>query len=229
MNKRSADGRRSPIARLALVFATAVLLSFVDVVAQAQPDHSRPSTERAAPGIQAEPSEHTSEEEHHSVWAGLLWPTVNFAILFGGLWYLLKSPLATYLRDRHTVIRKELVEAANVTTAAQAQLGEIDRKLKALPGEIDALRNRATEEIAAEEARIASQAAAERERLLEHTRREIELQLRLAKRELVEHTADLAVQLAGSRIQQQMTPADQDRIVDRYLRDVRTDPAEGGR
>ena len=41
------------------------------------------------------------------------------------------------------------------------------------------------------------------------------------KRELVEHTADLSVQLAGTRIQQQITPADQERIVDRYLNDVK--------
>lgn len=191
------------------------------VAAQVQPDHSQPSTEDAAPGIAAEPNEHAEEEEHHSVWAGLLWPTVNFAILFGGLWYLLATPLATYLKDRHTAIRKDLVEAASVSASAQAQLAELDRKLQALPGEIEALRRRGAEEIKAEEARIAKLATAERERLLEQTRREINLQLRLAKRELVEHTADLAVQLAGSRIEQQMTPADQERIVDRYLNDVR--------
>ena len=213
------------------IFALALLLALAAplVISAQQPGHAQPGAEEVAPGVQAEPSEHTTEEEHHSVWAGLLWPTVNFAILFGGLWYFLKSPLAAYLRDRHTVIRKDLVEAANVSAAAQAQLTEIDRKLKALPGEIDALRHRGTEEIAAEEARIATLAAAERERLLEQTRREIDLQLRLAKRELVEHTADLAVQLAGTRIQQQMTPADQDRIVDRYLTNVGTERAEGAR
>jgi F0F1-type ATP synthase membrane subunit b/b' len=112
-----------------------------------------------------------------------------------------------------------------VSAAAQAQLAELDRKLQALPAEIAALRHRGGEEIAAEEARIAKLAAAERERLLEQTRREIDLQVRLAKRALVEHTADLAVQLAGGRIQQQMTPGDQDRMVERYLTDVRTDRA----
>ena len=199
------------------------------VLAQEQPDHSRPSTDHAAPGIQAEPNEHATEEEHHSVWAGLLWPTVNFAILFGGLWYFLKTPLSNYLKDRHTAIRKDLVEAASVSAAAQAQLAEIDRKLQALPAEIEALRHRGAEEIAAEEARIARLATAERERLLEQTRREIDLQLRLAKRELVEHTADLSVQLAGSRIQQQITPGDQDRLVDRYLDNVRAERADGAR
>jgi F-type H+-transporting ATPase subunit b len=212
-----------------LAFAFVLALLAADVSAQPQPDQSQPTSEQAAPGIAAEPNEHAEEEEHHSVWEGLLWPTVNFAILFGGLWYLLAAPISNYLKDRHTVIRKELVDAANVNATAQAQLAELDRKLKALPGEIDALRQRGAEEIAAEEIRIAALAAAERERLLEQTRREIDLQVRLAKRELVEHTADLAVQLAGHRIEQQITSADQERIVDRYLDNVRTDRAAGAR
>jgi F-type H+-transporting ATPase subunit b len=213
--------------KLLQVAALSVLLT-MPAVAQ-QPDHATPSPDHAAPGVQAEPNEHASEEEHHSVWAGLLWPTVNFAILFGGLWYFFKAPIATYLRDRHTAIRKDLVEAANVSSAAQAQLAEIDRKLNALPGEIDELRRRGAAEIEAEEARIAKLATAERERLLEQTRREIDLQLRLAKRDLVEHTADLAVQLASTRIQEQITPADQERIVDRYLNDVDAGRARGAR
>src|SRR5690606_27052605 len=113
--------------------------------------------------------------EHHSIWAGLFWPTVNFAILFGGLWYFLRTPMRNYLAGRHETIRRELVEASKVRSAAEAQLAEIDRKLAALPGEIEALRRRGAEEIASEEARIAAQAAAERERLLEQTRREIDL------------------------------------------------------
>ena len=155
------------------------------------------------------------------MFAGLLWPTVNFAILVGGLWWFLKDPLSGYLRDRHSSIRKDLVEAAAVKTAAAAQLAEIDRKIQALPGEIVALRKRGAEEIAAEEQRISTMAAAERERLLEQTRREIDVQLRLAKRELVEHTANLAVQLAGDRLQQHITPDDQKRLVDRYLDQVK--------
>jgi F-type H+-transporting ATPase subunit b len=186
-----------------------------------QPAHAQPTPDHAAAGVAAQPDEHATEGEHGSMWGALLWPTVNFLILFGGLWYFLKEPLVTYLRDRHGAIRKDLVEAAAVKSAAAAQLAEIDRKLQALPGEIDALRNRGAEEIVAEEARIAALAAAERERLLEQTRREIALQVRLAKRELVEHAADLAVQMAGDRIERQLTPQDQDRLVERYLENVK--------
>ena len=94
-----------------------------------------------------------------------------------------------------------------------------------MPAEIDALRTRGAEEIAAEEQRIAAQAAADRERLLDQTRREIDVQVRLAKRELLEHAADLSVQLATERLKQSVTPADQDRLVDRYLGQMRSDEA----
>ena len=215
--KNKVSGPLTGVLRVALVVVA--LHCGAPAFAQ-QPDHSQPSTQDAAPGIAAQPSEHTTEDEHHSIWAGLLWPTVNFAILFGTLWYFLKTPMANYLRDRHTAIRKELVEAAQVTSTASAQLAEIERKLQALPGEIEALRHRGAEEITSEEARIAALAAAERDRLLEQTRREIDLQLRLAKRDLVEHAANLSVQLAADRIQRQITPADQERLVDRYLTEV---------
>jgi F0F1-type ATP synthase membrane subunit b/b' len=172
--------------------------------------------EAAARGEHEPDAAHAAEGEH-SVWAGLLWPTVNFVILAGGLWYFFREPVSGYLRDRHQAIRRDLVEAAQMKATAAAHLAEIDRKLKALPGEIEALKRRGAEEIAAEEQRIAQAATVERERLLEQTRREIELQVRLAKRELVEHAATLAVQIAGERITETITPADQDRLVDRYL------------
>lgn len=209
------------LAGTALVMCVALFLLVTPPVAWAeQPDHAQPKTDHAAPGVAAQLDEHAAEGEHGSIWAGLLWPAVNFAILFGALWYFLKEPIVTYLRDRHSAIRKDLIEAANVKAGAAAQLAEIDRKLQALPGEIETLRNRGAEEIAAEEARIAALATTERDRLLEQTRREIDVQLRLAKRELVEHAADLAVQLAGDRIQQQITPGDQNRIVERYVENI---------
>ena len=195
--------------------------------APATADHTAPTqppAEHAQPAGEHAADEHAGEE--HSVWAGLLWPTVNFLILVGGLWWFLKEPFVSYLRDRHSTIRKELVEAANVKAGAAAQLAEIDAKLRALPGEIEALRTRGAEEIAAEEQRIAAMAVAERERLLEQTRREIELQLRLAKRELVEHTADLAVKLASDQLPQQISPEDHERLVRRYLDQAKINPGE---
>jgi F-type H+-transporting ATPase subunit b len=163
--------------------------------------------------------EHAAEE-HHGY--GLLWPTINFAILCGALYYFFAAPARDYFQTRRTGISKDLVEAADLRASATAQLAEIDRRVQALPGEIEALRKRGAEEIAAEEQRIAQQATAERERLLEQTRREIDVQVRIAKRDLLEHAADLSVQLATEQIARDITPADRDRLVDRYLDQMRS-------
>lgn len=164
------------------------------------------------------------EDAHAAGWSTLLWPVANFLILCGTLYYFLNEPLASYLSDRRSAIRKDLVEAAELKASAMAQLATIDQKLKALPGELDALQKRGAEETGAEEQRISSAAYAERDRLLEQARREIELQTRLAKREILEHAAELSVRLATERLKQEVTPADQARLVDRYLEQVREKP-----
>jgi F-type H+-transporting ATPase subunit b len=163
-----------------------------------------------------------AETEHAAAsWSALFWPVVNFVILAGVLYYFLKTPTVTYFTDRHAGIRKDLKEAAALKSSADAQLAEIDRRVKALPGELAALKARGAEDIASEEARIAREAAAERDRLLEQARLEIEFQVRIAKREILEHAADVAVAMAADRIRTTMTPDDQNRLVDVYLEQLK--------
>jgi F-type H+-transporting ATPase subunit b len=99
---------------------------------------------------------------------------------------------------------------------AAAQLADIERKLQALPAELDALRAQGAQDVKAEQARIAQAAATERERLIAQTHREIDARLRIAKRQLTEHAAELAVKIAEDRIRRTITPEDQLRLVDRY-------------
>jgi F-type H+-transporting ATPase subunit b len=191
------------------LFAAVLLLS-APAVALAQ-EHPPAQTEHAA-----------EEAEHHDESIGGMilamgWPVANFIIFVGVIYYFLNQPVRDYLANRSTTIRKDLVEAASLRSEATAKLAEIDRKLQALPGELDRLRTRGAEEIKAEEQRIAAQAAADRERLLEQARREIDLQVRVAKKDILEHAANLSVQLATERIQKEITPEDQSRLVDRYL------------
>ena len=181
----------------------------------------------AAPGA----GEHAAQEAHaegeaHDIsivgmLKGMAWPVANFIIFVGLLYYFFNKPFTEYLSGRSATIRKDLVEAAELRNNANAQLAAIDQKLQALPGEVNALRNRGAEEIKAEEQRIAAAAAADPDRLLEQTRREIDLQVRLAKKEILEHAADLSVQLATERIKKEATPEDQTRLVDRYLDQVK--------
>ncbi len=180
----------------------------------------------ALPGVaiaapQHEGSGEAAEAPHEQTWLQTAAKVANFAILAGALTYFLRAPIGTYLATRETQIRQDLVTAAEMRSAATAQLAEIEKKLQSLPAELEALRRQGAADVAAEQARIAQAAAAERQRLIEQTRREIDMRLRVARRELTAHAAQLAIHIAEERIKRSITPDDQLRLVDRYTAQVR--------
>jgi len=215
--------RKVATALFALLLLSCAPVALASAVAAGQ-EHAPAAAKQAEHANPAQP-EHEAEGGHDRSIAGMLrgmlWPIANFIIFIGVLYYFFNKPFAEYLSGRSATIRKDLVEAAELRNNATAQLAAIDQKLQALPGELNALRTRGAEEIKAEEQRIAAAAAADRERMLEQTRREIDLQVRLAKKEILEHAANLSVQLAAERLKKEVTPADQDRLVDRYLSQVK--------
>jgi F-type H+-transporting ATPase subunit b len=203
----------------ACVWAGVILLLALSVplagrVTARQQHEPAPATADAHASAPAHASEQT--EEHGSGWLPTIAKVFNFAVLVAVLVYFLKSPLATYLASRISRVREDLVAAAATREEATRRLAGIQAKLQSLPSELQALKMRGAEEIAAERQRIEQAAEAERQRLLAHTRREIEMHYRVARRQILEQTATLAVSIASDRIKQTMTPDDQARLVDRY-------------
>lgn len=162
-----------------------------------------------------------SEAEHDAGWGPTIAKTINFAVLAGILVYFLRTPFAGYLTGRSETIRKDLVDAASLRTSSERQLAEVRERLARLPAEIDGLQRRGQEELAQERVRLADATARERDRVLERTRREIDAQFRAARRELLEHVADLSMKLARTRIEREITPEDQSRLIERYASEVR--------
>jgi F-type H+-transporting ATPase subunit b len=224
------------------IVATLILLAFVvfapashalaqehaaQPAAAAKAEGAKPA-ESGKPAEPGKPAEHGKaaegghgEEGGLSV-TGMIAKLFNFAIMAGTLVYFLRSPIATYLKDRGVSIRGDLVKAADTKKAAAAQLAEVEKKLAALPGELEALRKSGADEVAAEEARMRQAAEAERTRLLEQATREIDWQLKIAQRDLAKHAGNLAVDIASARVKQTITDADQLRLVDRYVAQVGT-------
>ena len=195
------------------------------VLAAAQPSPAAaPAAEHAASGEPGASDETAHEGSSLGTIAARLF---NFAVLAGTLIYFLRSPLMAFLAARRTEIRAALVKAAELGATSAKQVADIEARMAALPAEIEALRARGTADVAAEEARIAAAAEADRVRLAEQARRQIDLQLRVAKRELVAHTADLAITLATERVRRTIRDDDQRRLVDAYLSHVGTAPASG--
>jgi len=210
---RISSGLRDARARrLVLAAAVLAIVSLAGRPARAQePVHEQPS---AAAHEGAEGQAHEQS----------IWPFVgkifNFVVLVGGLVYLMRKPFAEYLTRRGGELRAELSAAEALKVEATAKIAEIDARMKSLPAELEALGARGRADIAAEEQRIRELAATEKQRLLDQAAREIETRVRAAKRELVEHAADLTIDVARTKIQSEITDADRSRLVDRYLSQV---------
>ncbi len=162
-----------------------------------------------------------SGEAEGGGWGSTVAKTVNFAALAAILAYFLKTPIADYLRTRSEAIRRGLMDAAALKSSAEVQLAEVRARLSALPAEVDALRRRGQDELAGERVRLAEATARERQRLVDRTHREIDLQFRIARRQLLEHSAEVAMRLARTRIEREITPEDQTRLIDTYASGVR--------
>jgi len=206
------------LATISLVFALGMGASArAQEQAAPAPPQSSPVPQGAQP---AHPVDAQAAEDEHAAEGNLIVTIaarlLNFGILVGAMVYFLRSPAAAYLASRGSQIRQDLVTAAEMRAAATTQLAEIDRKLQALPAELETLTRQGAEDVTAEKARIAQAVVDERTRLLEHTRREIEMRMRIARRELTEHAAHLAVGVAEQRIRRAITRDDQMRLVDRY-------------
>jgi F0F1-type ATP synthase membrane subunit b/b' len=155
-----------------------------------------------------------------SEWVGLLAKIVNFAVLVGLLTYLLRNLIVTYLRARGESIRKDLTDAAALRQSADGQLAQVRARLAAMPAELDALRRLGQDELAGERVRMKTATEQERARLLERTQRDIDMQFRQARRQLFEHLAELSMTRTRARLERDITPDDQARLVDRYMTQV---------
>jgi F-type H+-transporting ATPase subunit b len=178
-------------------------------------------------GASADPQEHAAadaghgEASHGESWGSVISRVANFAILAAGLWYFLRSPLGRYLEERAEQIREGLVNAARMKAEASDHLARIGERMQALPAELDMLKSRGALEIKGEEERIRHAAELERQRLLEQMRREIDLQLQAARRDLTRHAAQLAVRVAERRVNSEINEADQQRLIGRYVSQVK--------
>jgi F-type H+-transporting ATPase subunit b len=213
----------------------ALMLAAIAVAAPSRDSGRSPSVRMYASSVQGEAAQPSKPHEtaagreasgssegeaHEDAWGPVIAKIVNFALLVGILVYFLRAPIAAYMAGRIAKVREDLVTAAQTRETASRQLAEIDAKLKALPAELEELQRRGAEDLAAERVRIEQAAEAERQRLLEHTRREIDLRFRVAKRQLLELTADLAVGVASERIARSITADDQVRMIDRFAAQV---------
>jgi len=148
----------------------------------------------------------------------LLW--ANFAVLVGGLSYLTKKYGAPFLAARSEKISQDIVEAARARKEAEESAADVDRRLANLESDLAALRAESQQELKSQRRQATARAAAEMAKIQEHAEQEVAAAGKLARLDLKRYSAELAVALAGQKIQARMTPNMQDALVFGFVKDL---------
>ena len=159
----------------------------------------------------------SAEEEHKSGFIDFLGKAINFIVLFGGLAYLLRKPLRSFLEKRSQDIQRTLKETEASRKEAEQKLQEAKAHLAGLEEEIEKMRKEAGVEGHRERERTIQLAQKEAEKIRYFARQEIEMLTRAGIQELKEFTAELAASLAEERIRKKMTLEDHTQLIDKSI------------
>lgn len=137
-------------------------------------------------------------EEHGGHTAVFKW--INFAILAGGLGFVLRKPLAQFFTQRTGSIQKSLDEGRKALEMAEAQLKTVEEKLKHFEEEMAAFRAAALKDMDEEHARLRQTAAQEAGKIMESVRVQMDVASKQARLELRLYAAEQSVNLAEKMI-----------------------------
>src|SRR5215472_13237635 len=136
------------------------------------------------------PAEHATEEHGNLE----IWKWANFALLAGGLGYLIKKNVGPYFASRSEEITRNLAESEQIRREAEENAARVEKRIANLGEEVAALRAEAAKEQAADQERFRQQAAAEVAKIQQHAEQEIASAAKAARLELRSYSARLAIE-----------------------------------
>ncbi len=196
--------------RTAKIFLVAAFLGATIAATSA----ARAQEGHGAPAAQHGQGEHKPEKDLTP------WKWANFAILAGLLGYVIAKNAPAFFASRTAAIQKGIAEARKISADAAARASAIERKISALDSEVAAMRAHSKAEMEAEGERVREETSRDLAKIKANGQREIESAAKSAREELKLHAADLALGLARERIGQQMTPGNQNALVDAFVRNL---------
>jgi F-type H+-transporting ATPase subunit b len=157
------------------------------------------------------------EGGHGFNWQAFLGRILNFSILFGGLFVLLRKPVAAYFARRGQEIRSDIETRQGDIRGAENRLREINERLGRMEAELAEMRRSADESGRAEMARLDEAGRREAERILQLADTQMQQRLESAVRELKRRIADLAIERFQADLKEKLDERAQQRIIDRNI------------
>ncbi len=152
------------------------------------------------------------------------WEWANFVVLAALVVYMVKKQGGPFFNARAADIRKGIDEAEKIKADSNAKIAAINGKLGRLDAEIASLREAAATERRAAEQRLKNETQLEIERIRAHAESEIETAGKSERVALQRYVAQLAMNLAETKVRARMNPSTEDALVQAFVNGLGTPP-----
>jgi len=170
-----------------------------------------------------------AESAEHGVPASqIMWQALNLILIVGIIIYAARKPAASFFGARRERVSGDLAEAAALLQQAEARYASWQRKLIALGSELEEIRAQGRQRADDERDRIIAEARAAAERIKRDASAAVDQELRHARDQLHDEASELALELAGKMLREQVQSADRDRLLDEFITRVERAPAQDG-
>ncbi len=156
-------------------------------------------------------------EAHHTNWGDLLIRTINFAILVGILYKLLKKPITNFFITRRQNIENLLKELEQKREEAERKCAEYKAKLAILDKEAESILQEYIAQAEKEKAKILEAAERQANYIRQQAKLAIQQEIKAAKDDLREEVAELTIKAAEDILRKKIGMEDQNRLVEEFI------------
>jgi F-type H+-transporting ATPase subunit b len=165
--------------------------------------------------------EDAAHGEHHGIdGKRLALQLLNFGVLAAILGIVGGKAINKALASRHEQMKKDLEEASQARTDAEARLAKQERRMTNLEKEIAALRASIKEEAVNEEQRLVAAAEEKARRVQDETKFLMEQQVKEAELRFRAEVAGTAVKIAEELVRRSVKPEDTARLQQGFISDL---------
>ena len=157
-----------------------------------------------------------------------LWTGVVFLVLLAILWKFAWGPIARGLESREQGIADQIEQADESNREAKELLGQYEQKLADSKEEVRDMLEQARRDAEKTGREMIEQAREDADGERKRSLQQIDAAAAGAMKELAEHAADLAVDLAGKIVRAELKPDDHAKLIRRTVSDFTTKPSGNG-
>jgi len=155
---------------------------------------------------------------HSFTWKDWVWPIINFAILFGVLFYFGRKPISEFLKKRTELIERSIKEAEEAKALARKTLDEVHARLKNTDSEMNKILEGAKRAGEREKEALIAEGEHIKEKIIQQAKANIEFELEKAKRAIKTEAALMALELAEKQIKERLGQKEQEGLFDEYIK-----------